>query len=366
MRARIPGRRTAAAGIATALAGLLMAAPAAAFPNRYTEENGFDRPGAVYETFEQTGDYQDHVLCRDACESQPRCKSYTYVKPGVEGPNARCRLKSAVPPPVESPCCITGVKGGKPKERAVPSLALEWLGWDADAVGREGGGPDGAPDHRLRLSFDLRSPQEVVAVMVRTSDAQGIPTDALLWSTVPGAGSGLFLAAEREGRRLNAEAAAGLGQFSGPVVLDLFAHDIGQWSAGSHLLAQVVLGGGRELVRWTPLEPPPDRLLGLWQMLCGPTSASAFEPQTISGRLQLVLQDDGVLSGFFGALPLTGRLGPSGEVRGTAAAGEESVIWEGKLTEVARGRPLRGGGQFHFVRTTSACLEEGTWTSDSR
>ncbi len=366
MTARIPARWSAAAGIGAAFICGCMAAPAAAFPDRYTQEDGFDRPGADYESFEQTGDYQAHVLCRDACESQPRCKSYTYVKPGVEGPNARCRLKSAVPAPVESLCCISGVKGGKPKEPAVPSLALQWLGWDADEVGREGGGPDGAPDHRLRLSFELQSPQEVVAVVVRTSDEQGTPIDTLVWSTVPGGDAGLFLAAEREGRRLDAEAATGLGRFTGPVVLDLFAHDIGQWSAGSHLLVQVVLGGGRELVRWTQLRPPPDRLLGLWQMLCPPRSPEAFEPQTISGRVQMVLDGDGALSGFFGALPLTGKLDPSGEVRGTAAAGEETVSWEGRLTQAARGRPLRGSGSFRFLRTTSACPEEGVWASDGR
>ena len=49
----------------------------------HTTELGFDRPGSDYETFEQTGEYQMHDLCRDACFSQPRCKAYTFVKPGV-------------------------------------------------------------------------------------------------------------------------------------------------------------------------------------------------------------------------------------------------------------------------------------------
>lgn len=345
--------------LAAALAWSCMCAPAATFPDRYTQEEGFDRPGADYETFEQTGEYQSHELCRDACESQPRCRSYTYVKPGVDGEKARCRLKSAVPPPVESACCISGVKGGKPKKPAVPSLTLQWLGWDADEVGRQGGGPDGAPDHRLRLSMHLKRAQDVVAVTLRTSDAQGIPADDLVWSTRHGADP--FLAAERDGRRLNVQAAPHLGRFAGPVVLDLYAHDLGHWGVGSHLLVQVALAGGRELVRWTRLEPPPDRLLGTWQMHCPPRSPEAFEPMTISGRLQLVRHADGRLSGFFGTLPLTGKLGRTGEVRGTAGGGEESVTWEGRLTAVARGRPLRGSGTFRFLRTTAACEGDGVW-----
>jgi PAN domain-containing protein len=358
-----PGRQrsSAIAGIAVALAFAWLASPAAAFPNRYTQEDGFDRPGADYETFEQTGDYQSHDLCRDACESQPRCRSYTYVKPGVEGAKARCRLKSAVPAPVESPCCISAVKGGKPKQPAVPSLSLQWLGWDADEVGRDGGGPDGAPDHRLRLSLSPKTAQDVVAVTLQMSDEQGIPADDLVWSTRHGADS--FLAAKQDGRRLNAEAAPLLGRFPGPVVLDLFAHDIDHWQVGQHLLVQVALAGGRELVRWTRLEAPPDRLLGIWQMHCQSRSPEAFEPMTISGRVQLVRHADGGISGFFGALPLTGKLDPSGEIRGTAGDGAESVTWEGRLTAAASGKPLRGSGTFRYLRTATACPGEGVWGS---
>ena len=354
-------RSSAIAPIALALTFSWLASPAAAFPNRYTQEDGFDRPGADYETFEQTGDYQSHVLCRDACESQPRCRSYTYVRPGVEGAKARCRLKSAVPTPVESSCCISGVKGGKPKQPAVPSFSLQWLGWDADEVGRQGGGPDGAPDHRLRLSLHPKTAQDVITVTLQMSDEQGTPIDDLVWSTRFGADP--FLAAKQDGRRLNAAAAPRLGRFAGPVVLDLFAHDIGQWQVEQHLLVRVALAGGGELVRWTRLEAPPDRLLGIWQMHCQSSSPEAFEPMTISGRLQLVRQADGGLSGFFGTLPVKGKLDPSGEIRGTAAAGAESVTWEGRLTAAAPGKPLRGSGTFRFLRTATACPGEGVWGS---
>jgi hypothetical protein len=35
--------------------------------------------------------------CRDACAKDPKCKAYTWVKPGVQGPTARCWLKHSVP-----------------------------------------------------------------------------------------------------------------------------------------------------------------------------------------------------------------------------------------------------------------------------
>ena len=174
------------ARIAAALAFSWLSSPAAAFPNRYTQEDGFDRPGADYETFEQTGDYQSHVLCRDACESQPRCRAYTYVKPGGEGAKAQCRLKSPVPAPVESSCCISAVKGGKPKQPAVPSFpAVAGLG---RGRGRAAGWRSG---RRARPSLAAvpapEDAQDVVAVTLQMSDEQGTPIDDLVWSTRHGA-----------------------------------------------------------------------------------------------------------------------------------------------------------------------------------
>lgn len=71
-----------------------------------------------YDTDRRGGDYKDfdlpqprYQVCRDACANDPNCRAYTYVKPGGQGPNARCWLKSSVPSPASGlSCCISGVR----------------------------------------------------------------------------------------------------------------------------------------------------------------------------------------------------------------------------------------------------------------
>ena len=52
------------------------------------------------------------ALCKKACDENPQCQAWTYVRPGVQGPKARCWLKSGVPAAVKSKCCTSGVRGG--------------------------------------------------------------------------------------------------------------------------------------------------------------------------------------------------------------------------------------------------------------
>jgi hypothetical protein len=73
-----------------------------------TVEVDLDRPGMDFENFELG--LANHELCRDACGDRPICVAYTYVKPGLQGPNARCWLKSSVPAPRPSNCCVSGVR----------------------------------------------------------------------------------------------------------------------------------------------------------------------------------------------------------------------------------------------------------------
>jgi 1-phosphatidylinositol phosphodiesterase len=67
-----------------------------------------DRPGSDYRSFDLRAPRPE--TCRDTCWSDPQCRAFTYVRPGVQGPNARCALKNVVPPARPADCCLSGVK----------------------------------------------------------------------------------------------------------------------------------------------------------------------------------------------------------------------------------------------------------------
>lgn len=71
-------------------------------------ELGWDRPGSNIRDF--TLNTADPALCRNACNKDAGCGSWTYVKPGVQHSGARCWLKSGAPRKVASGCCVSGVK----------------------------------------------------------------------------------------------------------------------------------------------------------------------------------------------------------------------------------------------------------------
>lgn len=79
-------------------------------------EEGVNLPGMDYRNFELPS--ADPDLCRRACVSEDRCRSYTYVKPGEQGPKARCWLKYGIPQPERNACCISGTR-----QRAAAALA---------------------------------------------------------------------------------------------------------------------------------------------------------------------------------------------------------------------------------------------------
>lgn len=66
-----------------------------------------DRPGGDYKNFDLNGEYPSD--CRDACAKDSKCQAWTYVRPGVQGPKARCWLKASVPPAHPNNCCISEV-----------------------------------------------------------------------------------------------------------------------------------------------------------------------------------------------------------------------------------------------------------------
>jgi len=74
----------------------------------YRMENGVDLPGDDYRDFDL--DTPDPGLCAHACMADAPCKSWTYVKPGVQADDARCWLKDSVPAPSTDENCVSGVK----------------------------------------------------------------------------------------------------------------------------------------------------------------------------------------------------------------------------------------------------------------
>ena len=71
-------------------------------------EEDTDRPGNNYRNFDLP--HPEPEICLIDCQVDPRCKAFTYVKPGLQGPKARCWLKDTVPTAKPSPGCISGVK----------------------------------------------------------------------------------------------------------------------------------------------------------------------------------------------------------------------------------------------------------------
>jgi PAN domain len=71
-------------------------------------EWGIDRIGGDLRNFEVAAD-PTGAVCKAACDSEGRCRAWTYMRPGYEGPAARCYLKNRLTLPRKRPCCISGV-----------------------------------------------------------------------------------------------------------------------------------------------------------------------------------------------------------------------------------------------------------------
>jgi hypothetical protein len=95
-----------AAAFACVLAVAANAEPATSF------EPNTDRLGSDYFGFDLPGPQPS--LCQQACIGDANCRAWTYVNPGIQGPQARCYLKNPAPPPTPSNCCVSGAKGFGP------------------------------------------------------------------------------------------------------------------------------------------------------------------------------------------------------------------------------------------------------------
>lgn len=71
-------------------------------------EVGIDRMFGDFANFDLPS--ADPAECKRSCDANGGCVAWTFVKPGVQGPGARCWLKNQVPAPSVSHCCISGVR----------------------------------------------------------------------------------------------------------------------------------------------------------------------------------------------------------------------------------------------------------------
>lgn len=66
--------------------------------------DGTNLPGHDYANFDSPSAF----VCRTTCGGESRCQAYTWVKPGIQGPNGHCWLKHTLPEIVKDPCCDSG------------------------------------------------------------------------------------------------------------------------------------------------------------------------------------------------------------------------------------------------------------------
>jgi hypothetical protein len=77
-------------------------------PRAGSIEFSIDRTGGDYLNFEVPPDPAGKP-CADACQADARCRAWTYMRPGYDGPAARCYLKDRLTRPRHKPCCVSGV-----------------------------------------------------------------------------------------------------------------------------------------------------------------------------------------------------------------------------------------------------------------
>ena len=126
-----------------------------------------DRPGKDYRSFDI--DQANPGPCESACAAEAICRAWTYVKPGIQGPRARCWLKFAVPQAYTSSCCISGVAGDDPETaeiREVQSL-LATLGYDPGPIDGKPGRQTTAAIRRFQSRYDLTANGRISPELVK-------------------------------------------------------------------------------------------------------------------------------------------------------------------------------------------------------
>ena len=73
-------------------------------------ESGLDRRGSDYAQIEMEVETADPLSCMQMCLEDSGCLAFTYVEPGIQGENACCWLKNAVPDLSQKEGCTSGVR----------------------------------------------------------------------------------------------------------------------------------------------------------------------------------------------------------------------------------------------------------------
>ena len=87
---------------------------------------GTNLPGRDYANFEAPSAF----VCRATCGGESQCQAYTWVKPGIQGPNGRCWLKNALPAIVKDPCCDSAPRAFISRRDLRPEGAINRPGSD--------------------------------------------------------------------------------------------------------------------------------------------------------------------------------------------------------------------------------------------
>ena len=100
-------------------------------------EVNINRPGGDYRDFNLTA--ADPKACQAQCQQEGQCRAWTYVRPGLQGPTARCWLKTTVPNAQPNDCCVSGVTTATqpqpPQANACEAACVQYC----RAKGRPGG-----------------------------------------------------------------------------------------------------------------------------------------------------------------------------------------------------------------------------------
>lgn len=74
----------------------------------FTDRPGGNLPGTPFPVHDKEA-FVAVTECENACKNNSECRAYTYVKPGIQGPDGYCWLKNDVPAPIKNECCTSGV-----------------------------------------------------------------------------------------------------------------------------------------------------------------------------------------------------------------------------------------------------------------